>query len=215
MYYQQLLVYEDCFYGDILQWDFFDIFFNLIFKEIYFFKWLDIYCFYVFFIFKGDDDVFVNFINLLEFLVDWQLQENLFVGDVLQYVWFICRKDNKYYIFGVLYSKVSYFLYVGGGGFFMVGSLVWCLYYVCDILEFYLIDDVFLGMCLEVLGVWFMVYEGFKIFGIFCNCNSCMNKELCFFCVMFVVYKLLFFELLVMWGLVYSNFICFCKFQVF
>ncbi|XP_021571058.1 UDP-GlcNAc:betaGal beta-1,3-N-acetylglucosaminyltransferase 7 [Carlito syrichta] len=213
-HYQQLLAYEDRLYGDILQWDFLDTFFNLTLKEIHFLKWLDIYCPHVPFIFKGDDDVFVNPTNLLEFLADRQPQENLFVGDVLQHARPIRRKDNKYYIPGVLYSKTSYPPYAGGGGFLMAGSLARRLHHACDTLELYPIDDVFLGMCLEVLGVQPTAHEGFKTFGISRNRNSRMNKEPCFFRSMLVVHKLMPPELLAMWGLVHSNLTCSRKLQV-
>ncbi|XP_027625160.1 UDP-GlcNAc:betaGal beta-1,3-N-acetylglucosaminyltransferase 7 [Tupaia chinensis] len=213
-HYQQLLAYEDRIYGDILQWDFLDSFFNLTLKEIHFLKWLDIYCPNVPFIFKGDDDVFVNPTNLLEFLADRRPQENLFVGDVLHHARPIRRKDNKYYIPGALYSKASYPPYAGGGGFLMAGGLARRLRHACDTLELYPIDDVFLGMCLEVLGVQPTAHEGFKTFGISRNRNSRMNKEPCFFRSMLVVHKLLPAELLGMWELVHSNLTCSRRLQV-
>ncbi|XP_040492331.1 UDP-GlcNAc:betaGal beta-1,3-N-acetylglucosaminyltransferase 7-like [Ursus maritimus] len=213
-HYQQLLAYEDRLYGDILQWDFLDSFFNLTLKEIHFLKWFDIYCPRVQFIFKGDDDVFVNPTNLLEFLADRQPQEDLFVGDVLQHARPIRRKDNKYYIPGVLYSKASYPPYAGGGGFLMAGGLARRLHRACDTLELYPIDDVFLGMCLEVLSVQPTAHEGFKTFGISRNRNSRMNKEPCFFRSMLVVHKLLPAELLAMWGLVHGNLTCARRLQV-
>ncbi|KAG3275494.1 UDP-GlcNAc:betaGal beta-1,3-N-acetylglucosaminyltransferase 7 [Ictidomys tridecemlineatus] len=213
-HYQQLLAYEDRLYGDILQWDFLDSFFNLTLKEIHFLKWLDIYCPNIPFIFKGDDDVFVNPTNLLEFLADRQPQENLFVGDVLQRARPIRRKDNKYYIPPILYSKASYPPYAGGGGFLMAGRLARRLHHACDTLELYPIDDVFLGMCLEVLGVQPTAHKGFKTFGISQNRSSRMNKEPCFFRSMLVVHKLLPAELLAMWGLVHGNLTCSRKLQV-
>ncbi|KAF3824055.1 hypothetical protein GH733_008340 [Mirounga leonina] len=213
-HYQQLLAYEDRLYGDILQWDFLDSFFNLTLKEIHFLKWFDIYCPHVQFIFKGDDDVFVNPTNLLEFLADRQPEEDLLVGDVLQRARPIRKKDNKYYIPGVLYSKASYPPYAGGGGFLMAGGLARRLRSACDTLELYPIDDVFLGMCLQVLGVQPTAHEGFKTFGITRNRNSRMNKEPCFFRSMLVVHKLLPAELLAMWGLVHGNLTCARKLQV-
>ncbi|KAM5269121.1 UDP-GlcNAc:betaGal beta-1,3-N-acetylglucosaminyltransferase 7 isoform 2-T2 [Hipposideros larvatus] len=213
-HYQQLLAYEDRLYGDILQWDFLDSFFNLTLKEIHFLKWLDIYCPNVRFVFKGDDDVFVNPTNLLEFLADRQPQEDLFVGDVLQHARPIRRKDNKYYIPGALYSKATYPPYAGGGGFLMASGLARRLHHACDTVELYPIDDVFLGMCLEVLGVHPMDHEGFKTFGISRNRNSRMNKEPCFYRSMLVVHKLLPTELLAMWGLVHGNLTCSRKLQV-
>ncbi|XP_006893542.1 PREDICTED: UDP-GlcNAc:betaGal beta-1,3-N-acetylglucosaminyltransferase 7 [Elephantulus edwardii] len=213
-HYQQLLAYEDRLYGDILQWDFLDSFFNLTLKEIHFLKWLDIFCPHVRFVFKGDDDVFVNPANLLEFLADQQPHEDLFVGDVLQHARPIRKKDNKYYIPSALYAKATYPPYAGGGGFLMAGGLARRLYRACDTLELYPIDDVFLGMCLEVLDVRPVAHEGFKTFGISRNRNSRMNKEPCFFRSMLVVHKLLPAELLAMWGLVHGNLTCSRKLQV-
>ncbi|XP_045150236.1 UDP-GlcNAc:betaGal beta-1,3-N-acetylglucosaminyltransferase 7 [Echinops telfairi] len=213
-HYQQLLAYEDRLYGDILQWDFLDSFFNLTLKEIHFLKWLDTFCPNVPFVFKGDDDVFVHPANLLEFLADRQPHESLFVGDVLQKARPIRKKDNKYYIPNALYSKATYPPYAGGGGFLMTGGLARRLHRACDSLELYPIDDVFLGMCLEVLGVQPLAHTGFKTFGISRNRNSRMNKEPCFFRSMLVVHKLTPPELLAMWGLVHGNLTCSRKLQL-
>ncbi|XP_054977968.1 UDP-GlcNAc:betaGal beta-1,3-N-acetylglucosaminyltransferase 7 [Sorex araneus] len=214
-HYQQLLAYEDRLYGDILQWDFLDSFFNLTLKETHFLKWLDIYCPRVQFVFKGDDDVFVHPGNVLEFLAGRRPQEDLFVGDVLRHARPIRRKDNKYYIPVSLYGKASYPPYAGGGGFLMAGGLARRLHGACDSLELYPIDDVFLGMCLQVLGVQPTAHEGFKTFGISRNRHSRMNTEPCFFRSMLVVHKLLPQDLLAMWRLVHSNLTCAHRLQVF
>ncbi|XP_066476703.1 UDP-GlcNAc:betaGal beta-1,3-N-acetylglucosaminyltransferase 7 isoform X2 [Tiliqua scincoides] len=205
--YQKLLDYENRIYGDILQWDFLDSFFNLTLKEVHFLKWFNIYCDNVRYIFKGDDDVFVSPNNILEFLQD-QKGGNLFVGDVLQKAKPIRKKENKYYIPSALYNKSNYPPYAGGGGFVMDGPLAKKLHKVSETLELYPIDDVFLGMCLEVLKVTPVGHAGFKTFGIVKNKNSKMNKEPCFFQSMLVVHKLLPTELLHMWDLVHSNLTC-------
>ncbi|KAM9378581.1 UDP-GlcNAc:betaGal beta-1,3-N-acetylglucosaminyltransferase 7 [Phaethornis superciliosus] len=212
--YQKLLDYENHIYGDILQWDFLDSFFNLTLKEVHFLKWLNIYCDNVRFIFKGDDDVFVSPSNILEFLEDKKEGEDLFVGDVLYKAKPIRKKENKYYIPSALYNKNSYPPYAGGGGFIMDGSLAKKLHKTSETLELYPIDDVFLGMCLEVLKVSPVGHEGFKTFGIVKNKNSKMNKEPCFFRSMLVVHKLLPPELLQMWDLVHSNLTCSRKLNV-
>ncbi|XP_068959368.1 UDP-GlcNAc:betaGal beta-1,3-N-acetylglucosaminyltransferase 7 [Petaurus breviceps papuanus] len=213
-HYQQLLAYEDRLYADILQWDFLDSFFNLTLKEVHFLKWQDTFCPQARFIFKGDDDVFVSPDNLLEFLADRQPDEDLFVGDVLFRARPIRKKDNKYYIPGTLYSKPLYPPYAGGGGFLMAGGLARRLYRASESLELYPIDDVFLGMCLQLLHVRPAAHGGFKTFGITRNKGSPMNKEPCFFRSMLVVHKLLPHELLDMWELVHSNLTCARKLQV-
>ncbi|XP_029472698.1 UDP-GlcNAc:betaGal beta-1,3-N-acetylglucosaminyltransferase 7 [Rhinatrema bivittatum] len=205
--YQKLLDYENYIYRDILQWDFLDTFFNLTLKEVHFLKWLSIYCDNVEYIFKGDDDVFVSPNNILEYL-EGNVVENLFVGDVLSNARPIRRKENKYYIPNALYSKSHYPPYAGGGGFLMGGPLAKKLYKVSEMLELYPIDDVFLGMCLEVLKINPIRHEGFRTFGIVKNKNSKMNKDPCFFRSMLVVHKLLPPELHLMWDLVHSNLTC-------
>ncbi|KAM4771318.1 UDP-GlcNAc:betaGal beta-1,3-N-acetylglucosaminyltransferase 7 [Rhinophrynus dorsalis] len=205
--YQKLLDFENQIYGDILQWDFLDSFFNLTLKEVHFLKWMSIYCHNIKYIFKGDDDVFVSPTNILEYL-DGNNNTDLFVGDVLFKARPIRKKENKYYIPTALYDKPLYPPYAGGGGFLMGGPLAKKLYKASEALELYPIDDVFLGMCLEVIQVKPIMHEGFKTFGIVKNKNSKMNKEPCFFRSMLVVHKLLPDELMHMWVLVHSNLTC-------
>ncbi|XP_078266202.1 UDP-GlcNAc:betaGal beta-1,3-N-acetylglucosaminyltransferase 7 [Rhinoraja longicauda] len=212
-HHQKLLEYENIIYGDILQWDFMDTFFNLTLKEVNFLKWFSTYCENVEYIFKGDDDVFVSTENVLEFLNASNFQ-NLFVGDVLYKAKPIRKKENKYYIPEGLYNKTYYPLYVGGGGFLMDGSLAQRLYIVSEGLELYPIDDVFLGMCLERLGITPINHCGFKTFGLVKNKSSKMNKEPCFYQSMLVVHKLLPAELLEMWKLVHSSINCSKKMQI-
>ncbi|MBN3295592.1 B3GN7 acetylglucosaminyltransferase, partial [Amia calva] len=204
---QKLLEYEDHIYGDILQWDFMDSFFNLTLKEVHFLKWFSTYCENVHYIFKGDDDVFVSVQNVLEFL-DGSKIRNLFVGDVLFKAKPIRKKENKYYIPQALYNKTHYPPYAGGGGFLMDGPLARKLYAASETLDLYPIDDVFLGMCLEVLQVTPIRHNAFKTFGLVKNKSSKLNREPCFFKSMIVVHKLLPPDLVNMWKLVNSNLIC-------
>ncbi|XP_063772624.1 UDP-GlcNAc:betaGal beta-1,3-N-acetylglucosaminyltransferase 7 [Pseudophryne corroboree] len=211
--YQKLLDFENQIYGDILQWDFLDSFFNLTLKEVHFLKWMTIYCHRVAYIFKGDDDVYVNPENVLDFL-DGNKSPDLFVGDVLFKARPIRKKDNKYYIPISLYNKTLYPPYAGGGGFIMAGSLIKALYKASETLDLYPIDDVFLGMCLEVIKVTPIMHEGFKTFGIVKNKKSKMNKDPCFFRSVIVVHKLLPPELQQMWELVHSNLTCSRKVEI-
>ncbi|XP_064186100.1 UDP-GlcNAc:betaGal beta-1,3-N-acetylglucosaminyltransferase 7-like isoform X1 [Anguilla rostrata] len=210
---QKLLEYEDQIYGDILQWDFMDSFFNLTLKETSFLKWFSTYCSQVRYIFKGDDDVFVNIQNIFEFLGDTGMR-NLFVGDVLFKAKPIRKKENKYYIPQALYNKTYYPPYAGGGGFLMDGPLARKLYGASETLDLYPIDDVFLGMCLEVVQVSPIKHNAFKTFGLVKNKSSKLNKEPCFFKSMIVVHKLLPPDLSHMWELVNSDLVCAQKVEI-
>ncbi|KAI4829236.1 hypothetical protein KUCAC02_023292 [Chaenocephalus aceratus] len=210
---QKLVEYEDYIYGDILQWDFLDSFFNLTLKETHFLKWFHTYCPSVRYVFKGDDDVFVSVDNIFEFLEGNQAK-NLFVGDVMVKAQPIRRKENKYYIPLALYNKTHYPPYAGGGGFLMDGNLARRLYLVTDTLELYPIDDVFLGMCLEVLQVTPIKHNAFKTFGLVTNKSSKLNREPCFFKSMIVVHKLLPSDLMHMWHMVNSDLVCSQKVEI-
>lgn len=211
---QKLVEFEDYIYRDILQWDFLDSFFNLTLKETHFLKWFHAYCPGVRYVFKGDDDVFVSVENIFEFLDISKHDKNLFVGDVIFKAKPIRRKENKYYIPQALYNKTLYPPYAGGGGFLMDGSLARRLYWAADTLELYPIDDVFLGMCLEVLQVTPVKHNAFKTFGLVKNKSSKLNREPCFFKNMIVVHKLLPSDLMHMWNLVNSDLVCSQKVEI-
>ncbi|XP_033942528.1 UDP-GlcNAc:betaGal beta-1,3-N-acetylglucosaminyltransferase 7, like [Pseudochaenichthys georgianus] len=204
---QKLIKYEDRIYGDILQWDFMDTFFNLTLKEVNFLKWFDIYCSDVQFIFKGDDDVFVNtqnLVQLIDFKVEDRKEANLFVGDTIFNATPIRNRQSKYYIPRELYDK-PYPPYVGGGGFLMSSKMARRLFVVSEDLELYPIDDVFLGMCLQKLDLVPEMHPDFRTFGITRRKVSSMNSEPCFYKNLIVVHKLSVQELLRMWNVVHSE----------
>ncbi|XP_054637556.1 UDP-GlcNAc:betaGal beta-1,3-N-acetylglucosaminyltransferase 7-like [Dunckerocampus dactyliophorus] len=204
---QKLIEYEDHIYRDILQWDFMDTFFNLTLKEVNFLKWFNIYCPGVQFIFKGDDDVFVNTNNLLDligFKVEEHKETTLFVGDTISKAIPIRNRQSKYYIPRELYDK-PYPPYVGGGGFLMSSHLARRLFVVSENLELYPIDDVFLGMCLQRLHLSPEMHLGFRTFGITRRRVSPMNTEPCFYKNLVVVHKLNAQELVKMWRLVHEE----------
>ncbi|XP_036433944.1 UDP-GlcNAc:betaGal beta-1,3-N-acetylglucosaminyltransferase 7, like [Colossoma macropomum] len=204
---QKLLEYEDRIYGDILQWDFMDTFFNLTLKEVNFLRWFHIYCAHVPFVFKGDDDVFVNTENLVD-LIGFRTEEGraheLFVGDTISKAIPIRNKQSKYYIPKEMFDK-PYPPYVGGGGFLMSASVARRLFVASERLELFPIDDVFLGMCLQRLGKAPESHPGFKTFGIVKRRVSSMNSEPCFYRQLIVVHKLSARDLLKMWSVVQDH----------
>ncbi|XP_072265638.1 N-acetyllactosaminide beta-1,3-N-acetylglucosaminyltransferase 2 [Pyxicephalus adspersus] len=162
-----LIKYESELYKDILLWNYRDTFFNLTLKEVLFLKWVSHSCADVQFIFKGDDDVFVNTHQILDYLkmLSAEKAKDLFIGDVIKDAGPHRDKKLKYYIPESLYEG-SYPPYAGGGGFLYSGNLALRLYNATSKVLLYPIDDVYTGMCLEKLGLAPEKHKGFKTFDI-------------------------------------------------
>ncbi|XP_043917173.1 N-acetyllactosaminide beta-1,3-N-acetylglucosaminyltransferase 2 [Protopterus annectens] len=162
-----ILHFENEKHKDILLWDFKDTFFNLTLKEVLFLKWVTTSCPNVKFIFKGDDDVFVNTYRILEFFrnLSNSKAKHLFMGDVIKDAGPHREKKLKYYIPESLYEG-TYPPYAGGGGVLYSGEVAHRLYNVSQQVLLYPIDDVYIGMCLRKLGFAPEKHKGFKTFGI-------------------------------------------------
>lgn len=170
-----LLELENQKYGDILQWDFRDTFFNLTLKDLLFWHWLQQYCPTAVFVFKGDDDVFVRTGALVDYLHKQREEHNLwraytnetdmdlFVGDVINNAMPNREPSTKYYIPERFY-KGMYPPYAGGGGVVYSVSLALRLKEVSERVRLFPIDDVYLGMCLHRLGLSPSHHPGFLTF---------------------------------------------------
>uniref|UniRef100_A0A671MIN6 Hexosyltransferase n=1 Tax=Sinocyclocheilus anshuiensis TaxID=1608454 RepID=A0A671MIN6_9TELE len=147
-------------YGDVIQWDFVDTFFNLTLKDVLFWDWFSRRCPHARFIFKGDDDVFVRTPAVLDYLL---AEETFVVGDVISNAAPIRSNGTKYYIPESFY-KGLYPSYPGGGGVLYSGSLAHRLLVVSQRVHLFPIDDVYLGMCLQRLGVYPIDHPAFLTF---------------------------------------------------
>ncbi|OXB67898.1 UNVERIFIED_CONTAM: hypothetical protein H355_003767 [Colinus virginianus] len=157
-------------YRDILLWDFMDTFFNLTLKEIHFLNWAAEFCHNVKFIFKGDDDVFVNIENIVDFLERHKPSEDLFVGDIINNAHPIHTQKIKYYIPETMHDLSIYPAYAEGRGFLMSRCAMRKLSRACGEVELFPIDGVFLGMCLQSASNPFCTKDSINTFGIvFCG----------------------------------------------
>lgn len=150
-------------YNDIIVWDFMDTFFNLTLKDVLFWNWFSKHCQNAHFVFKGDDDVFVRTPALLDYLENQEKlhlkrhghakkMDDFVIGDIITSALPWNSETNKYFIPESFY-KGMYPTYPGGGGVVYSGALVPRLLEVSRRVHLFPIDDVYLGMCLQRLGV--------------------------------------------------------------
>ncbi|XP_048093060.1 N-acetyllactosaminide beta-1,3-N-acetylglucosaminyltransferase 4-like [Alosa alosa] len=164
---QPLLQRESNRYGDILQWDFVDKFLNLTRKEVGFLSWFSRMCNSTQFVLKGDDDVFVNTENLVEFLTDHKPVNHLFVGYIHDPELPIRDRNSKYFVPVEMYPAGKlYPPFPSGGGYLMSQQTMLRLDVAAQKVKLFPLDDVFLGLCLQKMGVSLTHHRGFLTFGI-------------------------------------------------
>uniref|UniRef100_A0A8C5FCP2 Hexosyltransferase n=2 Tax=Gadus morhua TaxID=8049 RepID=A0A8C5FCP2_GADMO len=166
---------------DLLQWDYRDSFFNLTLKETHFLEWFSQHCSNAPYILKGDDDVFVNTRQIIQYLehLPEGMTKDLFVGDVIQNA--SPHRDHrlKYFIPESVFVG-DYPPYAGGGGYLYSGPLALRLYKVSQQVALFPIDDVFTGMCLKKMGLVPEKHKGFQTFDVDKKYreNPCVYKNL-------------------------------------
>ncbi|CAI5651452.1 unnamed protein product [Oreochromis niloticus] len=185
----ELLKLESNFYGDILQWDFEDTFFNLTLKDVLFWSWFSHSCKQTHFVFKGDDDIFVNIPKLITYL---QIQmekphvkknmHNFMFGDVIGAASPNRVNISKYFIPHSFY-KGLYPAYAGGGGLVYSGQLTRRLHLISKRVHLFPIDDVYVGMCMVRLNAFPTHNHAFLMF------DFPKGKDPCSYHTILVIHK--------------------------
>ncbi|XP_067085941.1 lactosylceramide 1,3-N-acetyl-beta-D-glucosaminyltransferase A-like [Osmerus mordax] len=154
---QRDLELEDQSYGDLIQQDFLDTFHNLTTKLLLQFRWGHAYCRHARFLMTADDDIFVHMPNLVRYLrglVRSGAAKDLWVGHVHVGAPPIRRKDSKYHVPHELYPWPSYPDYTAGAGYVVSGDAAAKIYQATLRLNSSMyIDDVFMGICANAVGV--------------------------------------------------------------
>ncbi|XP_018525231.1 N-acetyllactosaminide beta-1,3-N-acetylglucosaminyltransferase 2 [Lates calcarifer] len=166
----ELLQIESQRYGDILQWNFKDTFFNLTLKDVLFWDWFSRSCSQTRFVFKGDDDVFVNTPNMITYLQEQlkkpkahRTMKDFMVGDVIGAAIPNRVNNSKYFIPDTFYQGL-YPTYAGGGGVVYSGLLAKRLHNISKRIHLFPIDDVYVGMCMIRLNVYPIHHDAFLTF---------------------------------------------------
>ncbi|KAG8454669.1 hypothetical protein GDO86_001042 [Hymenochirus boettgeri] len=196
----QLLNIESQMYNDVLQWEFYDTFYNLTLKQVLFLTWLEANCPGAQFIFSGDDDVFVNIKNVVIYLKGQGKagsKQHHFVGALNIGMPPVREPYSKYYVPQQLFNETSFVPYCGGGGIIMSGFTACSIFKASQNIPLFPIDDAYLGMCLKKAGLKPENHEGIRTFGI--QLPAVDSFDPCYHREMLVVHRFVPYEMLVMW----------------
>lgn len=153
---QQKLYQEDELYEDLIQQDFVDTFHNLTIKLLLQLGWKHAHCRHARFLMSADDDIFIHLPNLIDYLreVDRAGVKDFWVGKVHRGAPPIRRKDSKYYVSKEMYPWPLYPDYTPGAGYVVSSDVAARVYRASLTLNASLyIDDVFMGICANAMGI--------------------------------------------------------------
>lgn len=187
---------------DILQRDFSDSFFNLTLKQVLFLEWMMSNCPRAHFLLNGDDDIFANTDNMVEYLQslkDNDGDKHLFTGHLIHYVGPIREPGSKYYVPVQVQESNSYPPYCGGGGFLLSGFTATVIYNMSHSIELLPIDDVYMGMCLEKAGLEPVSHFGVRTAGLHVPSLTADKYDPCYYREILLVHRFLPHQIFIMW----------------
>ncbi|XP_029285750.1 N-acetyllactosaminide beta-1,3-N-acetylglucosaminyltransferase 3-like [Cottoperca gobio] len=198
----KLLELEQRDYNDIIQWDFYERFYNLTLKQILFLEWMERNCPNARFLFNGDDDVFANTNNMVEYLQglkDNDGSKHLFTGHLIQNVGPIRSTGSKYFIPVQVQESDSYPPYCGGGGFLLSAYTALIIYNMSQSITILPIDDVYMGMCLAKARLSPSSHMGVKTAGLSIPSKKLDVYDPCFYKEVLLVHRFMPAQLYLMW----------------
>ncbi|XP_073479205.1 beta-1,3-galactosyltransferase 5-like [Aquarana catesbeiana] len=168
----EIVKLESQVYGDILQWDMAEGHHNLSLKERCFLEWLYLKSPNVDFIFKGDDDEFVNTDVIVQYIKEHGTPNT--IHGAHQHRPQVMR-SSKYSITRTLYPQEHYPGFVAGGGFLFPGASVKSLYTASQILPVFPLDDVYFGFLALAANLTYRHDGRFYMYGL--KYDACKYKQ--------------------------------------
>ena len=162
-------------YNDLLQFDVDEELRNLTRKDLLFMQWFLKNCRNVPFVYKGDDDVFLNVKSIVLFLQELSVEKakNLALGFVMRSQKRVHNILSKYYMPYNLYPHEYYPKYLSGTGQVYSSLVIERLFNASLFLKIHPIDDAFGGSLMEAAGVQPMHDIRFKMWGFKSHYTMC------------------------------------------
>ncbi|XP_032093778.1 beta-1,3-galactosyltransferase 5-like [Thamnophis elegans] len=160
----ELVARESHTFGDILMWDFVESHHNLSLKERCFLQWVHGHCQQAAFVFKGDDDLFVNPKMLTDYLRRTPNASHFIHGNIR--VHSAVMRWSKYAVSRDFYPMDKYPNFASGGGFIMSHQGLAALYRASLELPVFPLDDVYLGFLTLAAKIPHRHDQVFRVWGI-------------------------------------------------
>ena len=155
------LLEEDEVYGDLIRADYYDHYWNQTFKIQMGFEWASRYCNFSFLL-KTDDDVFVNSADLISFLSEPTTpKKKLYIGNHYTEPW--VHRGGKWKVTEEEYSGAKYPDFCPGFGYVLSYDVVISYVKAFDILPYFRLDDVYVGMLANITGIKIIHNDGFEL----------------------------------------------------
>lgn len=149
---QEDLLEESRQYGDLIQGDFVDCYKNLTIKSMVMLEWLDTYCHQAKYVMKIDSDMFLNVPKLMEMLQHTP-KTNYLTGLVERAAVVHRYTSSKWFVPFEIYSGSIYPPYALGLGYIFSLDLAKKLVEASSSVRALYIEDVYLGMCMQHIGL--------------------------------------------------------------
>ncbi|XP_038637729.1 putative UDP-GlcNAc:betaGal beta-1,3-N-acetylglucosaminyltransferase LOC100288842 [Scyliorhinus canicula] len=139
---------------DIIQGTFLDSTNNAILKTTMIMRWTVTFCSKALFILKSDEETFINYRSLMEYLLSLKRHaEDLYIGRVHHQVMPIRDPLSKYYVPVSLYSRKYYPDFCSATAFVISQDVARKVFVVSMDMESSMPEDIFVGICAQKAGV--------------------------------------------------------------
>ncbi|XP_073507044.1 beta-1,3-galactosyltransferase 1-like [Phyllobates terribilis] len=152
---QDLLEEESATFGDIIQQDFMDTYYNLTLKTLMALEWVTKFCTSASYVMKIDNDMFLNVDYLIHNVLypHVPVRTNYFTGALVLNARPFRNKASKWYVPKEIYPNNTYPPYCSGPGYVFSADMAAKIYNVAQEIRVIPMEDAFLGICLYELHI--------------------------------------------------------------
>ncbi|XP_063786772.1 beta-1,3-galactosyltransferase 5-like [Pseudophryne corroboree] len=160
-------------FGDILQWDSAEGHHNLSLKECCFLEWLHHNIPEVSFVYKGDDDEYVNPHALVRYIKEHTISPQVLYGYLRPHS--PVMRFSKYQVSESLFPSDTYPTFLSGGGFIFPGLSAKLLYEMSQKIPVFPLDDVYFGFLALAANLTYKHDARFHVYGL--KFDACQYRQ--------------------------------------